>query len=209
MNTGRKIAISIGAALIVAWGVAEQRARNSHDAVQPFASKSQRATDVVRPPSEADLRAMLSDKGAAPEVAIMTPTGKVSLSSLRGKVVLIDFWGTWCGPCRMSIPGLQRAYEARKGKGFEVLGVALEQDNGSEVPGFIREMGMTYPAGVVDVKAHASAYGFSGLPAMVLVDRSGRMRWAKEGYSARTEALCAQLIDALLAEPAPSGAPRT
>src|SRR5258706_8954415 len=62
----------------------------------------------------------------APDIGVKTGSGQVKLSDLRGKVVLLDFWATWCGPCRMSIPGIERLYEQKKARGFEVLGISKD-----------------------------------------------------------------------------------
>lgn len=67
----------------------------------------------------------------APEIAIPDVKGNiVKLSSLKGKVVLIDFWASWCGPCRRAMPGLRKAYAAYKAKGFEIYGISLDEDKG-------------------------------------------------------------------------------
>src|SRR5688500_179780 len=75
--------------------------------------------------------------GTAPDITI-APIGaeRVSLSDFKGKVVLVDFWATWCGPCEASIPAIQRVYDKYRARGFEVLGVAMEHDDGRGVPAF-------------------------------------------------------------------------
>jgi thiol-disulfide isomerase/thioredoxin len=127
--------------------------------------------------------------GPAPEMAIVTQQGgRTALSDLRGKVVLIDFWATWCGPCRMSIPGIQKLYTKYRDRGFEVLGVALERDDGSQIPAFVKEMGMTYPVGMPAQRELVNGYDPRSIPLMVLVDRAGNIQWRQEGFSRDIEA---------------------
>lgn len=125
----------------------------------------------------------------------------VRLSDLKGKVVLLDFWATWCGPCRMSIPGIQKLYDKNRARGFEVMGVALEHDEGQGIAGFTRDMNMTYPAGLPTDKAGPGAYTTGSIPQMVLVDKRGNVRWAPQsGYSTQMETELGEKVEALLSE---------
>jgi thiol-disulfide isomerase/thioredoxin len=124
----------------------------------------------------------------------------VSLSSLKGKVVLVDFWATWCGPCRLAIPGIQKLYEKQHAKGFEVLGVSMDQQ-ASEVPSFLREMKMTYPAGLPTNPDQARPYASGSIPQMVLVDRNGTVRWLPPpGFSPQMETELGERVERLLKE---------
>ena len=137
----------------------------------------------------------------ATDIAIRSGERTVKLSDLNGKVVLLDFWATWCGPCRSSIPGIVSLYEKRRGDGFEVLGVALENDDGSQVPGFAREMKMTYSVGLPLTRESVQQYSSGSIPAAFLVDRKGYVRWAMAGYAPEVDAEMAAKVDELLKEP--------
>lgn len=124
----------------------------------------------------------------------------VSLSNLKGKVVLIDFWATWCGPCRMSIPGIQKLYEKNRAKGFEVIGVSMDQE-ASEIAGFTREMKMTYPAGLPVSVDQVRPYSSGSIPQMVLVDRKGNVSWLPPaGFSPQMETELSERVERLLKE---------
>jgi peroxiredoxin len=113
----------------------------------------------------------------APEIALNTPEGKtIALSSLRGKVVLIDFWASWCGPCRNEMPNVVQAYNKFKNKGFTVYSVSLDKD-GEAWKKSIKALGMPWENQVSDLKfwncEAAVRYGVNGIPATFLVDKQG------------------------------------
>ncbi|MCS6905101.1 MAG: TlpA disulfide reductase family protein [Bacteroidia bacterium] len=115
----------------------------------------------------------------APEINLTTPEGKsLALSSLRGKVVLIDFWASWCKPCRMENPNVVRVYQLYKNKGFEVFSVSLDQEKAAWQAA-IQQDGLVWPNHVSDLKgfesAAAKSYGVTGIPFTVLIDREGRI----------------------------------
>ncbi len=196
MNATMKIGATLVVALLIAWVIGERVGvgqRTAADAITKIP-----ASDPVL--TNDQIRTMLETKIDAPELSVITGEGKHSLKQERGKVVLVDFWGTWCGPCRDSIPGILRVYNSRKDKGFTVIGVALEQDDGKRVPAFVKSMGMNYTVGLPNNKEELKNYPFNSLPAMLLVDRQGRIRWAQEGYSSQLEKHMSQLVDALLEE---------
>lgn len=114
----------------------------------------------------------------APDFTEMTPEGKpLKLSELRGKVVLIDFWASWCGPCRRENPNVVKAYERFKDKGFEILSVSLDTDRNKWL-GAIEADKMTWKH-VSDLKGWSASagklYGVSGIPFTVLLDKQGRI----------------------------------
>lgn len=114
----------------------------------------------------------------APEIRQSTPDGgSFALSQLRGKVVLIDFWASWCRPCRIENPNVKRVYERFRAKGFEILGVSLDRDHTAWVEA-IKADGLPWKH-VSDLgfwnNAAAQEYGVSSIPFTVLVDREGKV----------------------------------
>lgn len=111
-------------------------------------------------------------------------TGKtVKLSSHAGKVRLIDFWATWCPPCRKEIPHLVELRGKYQAKGFEVIGVALDQGGVEAVKPFTLQHKMPYPSLLGDDQV-ASAYGgIRGIPTLFMVDRQGKIAHRYEGYT--------------------------
>jgi thiol-disulfide isomerase/thioredoxin len=115
----------------------------------------------------------------APEINLPSPDGKpIALSSLRGKVVLIDFWASWCGPCRMENPNVVRLYNEKKNQGFEVYSVSLDKDKTAWMNA-IEKDGLIWPSHVSDLGYWNSVvvkqYGFQGIPFTVLVGKDGKI----------------------------------
>ncbi|MBK9283243.1 MAG: TlpA family protein disulfide reductase [Sphingobacteriaceae bacterium] len=114
----------------------------------------------------------------APEINLDTPDGKkLALSSLKGKIVLIDFWASWCGPCRKEMPFVVSLYKKYKDKGFEIFGVSLDQDKDKWVAA-IADEGITWPQ-VSDLRfwesEAAKLYAVTGIPYTVLLDKEGNI----------------------------------
>lgn len=109
----------------------------------------------------------------APEISLVSTTGQsVKLSDFKGQPVLINFWATWCTPCRLEIPYLQAVYKD-PGNELVILGVNATAQDGGDINGFIRELGMTYPV-LLDTDGQAfDAYQARGLPVSIFVDRNG------------------------------------
>ena len=121
----------------------------------------------------------------------------LKLSDFQGKVVILDFWATWCKPCRMEIPGFIELYKAYKDSGFVMVGVAL--DRPQKVARFYEANKMNYPV-VIGNNSIAKAYGgIMGIPTTFVIDKNGRIYRKYVGY--RPLSLFKNDITALLKEP--------
>jgi peroxiredoxin len=120
----------------------------------------------------------------APNIIETDPDGKtIRLRDFRGKIVFLNFWATWCVPCRLEMPAMERLYRDFKSKGFVVLAVNVQERPGP-VRAFVRELKLTFPV-VLDPKGTAAmVYAVRGLPATYLIDRNqmivGRAIGARE-----------------------------
>lgn len=131
-----------------------------------------------------------------PELVMPDPAGKsVSISSFRGKFVLIDFWASWCGPCRMENPNVVKAYNEFKGKNFTILGVSLDQDKDSWKKAIAQDhLNWTQMSDLKYWNSQAvETFGFQGIPFNVLVDPTGKVI----AESLRGDALDAKLRQVL------------
>ncbi|MEX2117838.1 MAG: TlpA disulfide reductase family protein [Bacteroidota bacterium] len=97
----------------------------------------------------------------------------VELSKLQGKIVLVNFWATWCGPCRREIPDFIEVYEKYKSRGFEIVGIALDEEGFNLVTPFVKKFRISYPV-VIGTGKTVNAYGgFDVIPTTFLIDRKG------------------------------------
>ena len=115
----------------------------------------------------------------APEIALADVDGKIrTLSSLKGKVVLVDFWASWCGPCRKENPNVVAIYGKYKDKGFEVFSVSLDKDRAGWLQAIAKD-NLLWPNHVSDLKywksEGAATYGVSSIPYTVLIDKKGKI----------------------------------
>ncbi len=118
----------------------------------------------------------------APAVTFqMLDGGSRSLSDLRGQVVLVNFWASWCPPCRAEMPGFQKVYDAKRAAGFTVVGVSLDEGSRERVTTFLRDHGITYPVALGTQQAVAAFGGIDNLPTSFLIDRRGRVRYTVHG----------------------------
>ena len=111
----------------------------------------------------------------APALELLDLKGrKVSLTEFKGKVVLLDFWATWCDPCLEELPDIKALHEKYKDRGFTVLGVSLDVRGKKAVGPFVRENNVPYPVLLTD-GTPPDGYPVIGIPAAFLIDRQGRI----------------------------------
>jgi peroxiredoxin len=120
-----------------------------------------------------------------------------TLSSLKGQVVIIDFWATWCPPCRNSIPTFVKLYNKYSERGFTILGIGL--DDQQALIDFKDQMNIPYPI-LVGSNDLAKAYGVTGIPKTIFIDKKGSIRKTQVGFAPELESRFDALIDSLLSE---------
>jgi len=117
-----------------------------------------------------------------PSFAVTTLDGQpVGEASLRGKVVLVNFWATWCGPCRVEMPLLEQMYQRHRDRGFVLLGLSVDRAGEQAVRDYVRSRGVTYPVAVVGAREEGAFGGVRGYPTSFLLGRDGVVRHAVIG----------------------------
>ena len=145
------------------------------------------------------LRSKLIDQ-TAPAFATKTPDGKdIALADFRGKVVMLDFWATWCGPCMQAIPAVQRLSEQFKDQPVAIIGVNRDKaGDEAKVRKTIERKGLTFFQAMDTPGAIAKSYKISAIPAIILIDKEGVVRSVHVGYGPGEEKVLAAEIETLL-----------
>lgn len=144
-------------------------------------------------------KAPAARKAAVPFDVTTLDGRRVTLEGLRGKIVILDFWATWCPPCREEIPHFKALYEQYRGR-LEIVGIALDQEGEPIVTPFVRQQGISYPIAVETDGRLSRAYGgIRGIPTTFVIDQQGQIYQKYIGY--RDQQTFDRDIRALLAEP--------
>ncbi|MFW2373407.1 MAG: TlpA family protein disulfide reductase [Gammaproteobacteria bacterium] len=137
---------------------------------------------------------------AAPDFTLKSYSGKnLKLSEYRGQVVLLNFWASWCGPCRQEMPLLEKTHKKYKKLGFTVMGVNVEENN-NKAKGIVKKNKLTFPV-LFDTQSKVSKlYQVSAMPSTVIIDRSGKMRYFHKGYKPGDEKTYVKWVKKLIRE---------
>lgn len=136
----------------------------------------------------------------APDFALKSSSGEnLRLSEYRGDVVMVNFWATWCGPCRQEMPILDELYSRYQRVGFSLLGVNID-DNSSKAMNMVNELGVTFPVLFDSRKEVSELYDVDAMPVTLLIDREGTVRYVHQGYKPGYEDKYLEQIRSLLRE---------
>lgn len=139
--------------------------------------------------------------GEAPEFALADLAGnRVRLSDHRGHVVLLNFWATWCPPCRAEMPSMEKLYQAYRDRGLLILAISGDRTGQSTVEAFVQEVGVTFPILLDPANEVFAQYGVRGLPTSYLLDRQGRIVSAEAGARDWNSQVARRVVEALLKE---------
>jgi peroxiredoxin len=136
----------------------------------------------------------------AENFTLKSKSGKnIKLSEYRGQVVLINFWASWCGPCRAEMPVLEKLYKKYKSLGFVVLGINVD-DKKSKADALLKKIPVSFPILYDTEKKVTELYNVSAMPSSYFVDRDGKVRQLHRGYRPEYDALYKKEIKALIKE---------
>lgn len=145
----------------------------------------------------------------SPEDAIVAPPfslpliangeGEVDLAALEGSVVYLDFWASWCGPCRLSLPALDTLYRELSGEGLVVTAISVDVVE-EDALDFLERYPVSYPVAIDKTGAVPRSYAVNGMPSGYLIDKSGKVRSVHVGFRKGDEIALRSEINALLAE---------
>ncbi|MEO5770940.1 MAG: TlpA disulfide reductase family protein [Burkholderiaceae bacterium] len=137
---------------------------------------------------------------SAPDFTLRSVAGNnLRLAEQRGQVVLVNFWATWCGPCRQEMPHLNRIYDTYRASGFVLLGVNIDDDPRLATE-LASKLGLKFPVLLDGDKKVSRVYDMSAMPATLLIDRDGRVRHIHRGYRDGVEKTYEEQVRALLKE---------
>ncbi len=144
--------------------------------------------------------AALAPASPAPDFTLRSAEGRnLRLAEQRGSVVLVNFWATWCGPCKVELPHLVRLHEKYRGAGFVLLGVNVDEDPKAAVA-LAQRLGVTFPVLFDADKSVSRLYALDSMPSTVLIDRDGRVRHLHRGYRDGMEATYERQVRELVTE---------
>jgi thiol-disulfide isomerase/thioredoxin len=178
---------------------AEQPAASARGAQQPTATATTTTTTPTTTTAPTQTAAGTDIGQQMPAYSADYLDGKpFNIADRQGKVVLLNLWATWCGPCRVEIPELEELHKELSGKGFEVVGVSVDEYPAAEIRRFAEQQKMTYPI-VLDPEGKlANVLQTTVLPTTVLLDRKGKIVWKNQGLVTKKDPELMRAIDAAL-----------
>jgi cytochrome c biogenesis protein CcmG, thiol:disulfide interchange protein DsbE len=158
---------------------------------------------LVLAPRIMSAAAILAPGQPAPTLTLKTPDGRpLSLAAMKGHPVLVDFWASWCPPCRTSVPALEDLYREFHGRGLEVVAINVDERR-KDADGFLAGRQYTMPI-IFDTEGKSPRdAGVWGMPTSFLVGRDGKIRFVHQGYSDKVHESYRHEIELLLAEGQP------
>ena len=140
------------------------------------------------------------ETASAPDFTLKTIDGQeITLSKLEGKVILLDFWATWCGPCREAMPHLALLYKTYHQSGFEVIGMSTDKGDTDAVRRFVKSMDIPYPV-IMTPNDVERRYGITGLPTSILIDKEGKIRQKFVGFTNEVAKKMTALVAEIISE---------
>ncbi len=138
--------------------------------------------------------------GPAPDFTLKSRSGEnIKLSELRGQVVMLNFWASWCGPCRQEMPLLEQIYRRYQPLGFTLLGINVDEDP-QAAEALLKEIPVSFPVLFDSRNQVSEEYGLVAMPSTLMVDRDGQMRFVHLGYQPGFEDDYERQIKALIRE---------
>ncbi len=137
-----------------------------------FLSLSMTACSKTEPPKTS---AIAKEKSPAPDVSVISLANgsALKLSELKGKVVLLNFWATWCPPCREEIPSMMKLNSFMAGKPFQMVAVSIDEGGKPAIEAFFKETGFSLPTYLDESGASSKSYGITGVPESFIIDKQG------------------------------------
>jgi thiol-disulfide isomerase/thioredoxin len=126
-------------------------------------------------PDSPKISSVAKEKSPAPDVSVVSLSNgtPLKLSDLKGKVVLLNFWATWCPPCREEIPSMMKLNSLMSGKPFQMVAVSIDEGGKPAIESFFKETGFLLPTYIDESGASAKSYGITGVPESFIIDKQG------------------------------------
>ncbi len=157
---------------------------------------------AIRPFAAVMIFAAMASSAHAAAPAFTLPArdgGNLSLAELKGQVVMINFWATWCGPCRQEMPLLEQIQARYEPLGFTLVGINVEPDSAAAQE-WLAKVPVSFPILFDRKNEVAESFGVEGMPSSVFIDRAGNVRYVHHGYRPGDEAKYADMVRSLVKE---------